>query len=230
VISERVEARWWGRQPYLPFLERQRQRREAVLNGEASEVFWLLEHDPVVTLGRRAHQAVVDRAALAARGVPCVETERGGLATWHGPGQLVGYLVIDLVGRGGSVRGLVEALEEGILRWLGARGVAGCRRPGAPGVYVGADKVAAIGLHVRRGVTLHGWSLNLDLPSGAFRDLLPCGLTDVGITDLARLGVALPPMSVVAPEVAAAVWASVVDSVSVPGYLQWVSAGWQEGT
>jgi hypothetical protein len=114
-------------------LAAQRDWRERVLADEAEEQLWLLEHDPVVTLGRRGGE--VDRAALAARGVDVVETERGGLATWHGPGQLVGYPLLHLDRRRWRVVDVVAGLERGVITWLASRGVAATQRPDAHGAW-----------------------------------------------------------------------------------------------
>lgn len=116
--------------------------------------------------------------------VPVVPIERGGLATVHLPGQLVGYPLIDLSARGGSVKGFVHALEQGLIDALDVLGVAADRFPGRPGVWVGAAKIAAVGIHVRRGVTLHGVALNLCPDLDAFGWVVPCGLDDAGVTSV----------------------------------------------
>lgn len=182
-MSEAIEVAWLGRVPYREALARQRARREAVIAG-APEALWLLEHDPVVTTGRR-DAGDLDAEALARAGIDLVATERGGLATWHGPGQLVGYLIVDLHRRRLGVRGLVTALEQGLIDWLGAQGVAAGRREGYPGVWVGRDKIAALGLHFRLGVSLHGFALNLTNDLDGFARIVPCGITDGGVTRLA---------------------------------------------
>lgn len=194
-----IPTQWLGRLEYRWAWRLQHLRREAIEAGTASEVLWTLEHDPVVTLGRRA--AWVDTAGLAARGVPVVQTERGGLATWHGPGQLTGYLMLDLGRRGWAVRKVVEGVEEGLITWLATRGVPASRRAGLHGVWVGQDKIGAIGLHVRRGVTMHGFALNLDPGADAFTGIVPCGVEDGGVTSLARLTGERPPAESVAEEV-----------------------------
>ena len=175
---------WLGRVPYTVALERQRARRESVLRGEAPEAVWLLEHDPVVTTGRRT----VDALDPVRLGMPVVETERGGLATYHGPGQLVGYLILDVATRGGGVRVTVRAVEAGLIAWLAARDIGSTRRDGYPGVWVGTDKIAAVGMHFRRGVSMHGFALNLTVDLAGFEGFLPCGIRDGGVTSLERLG------------------------------------------
>lgn len=168
-----IAVEWVGLVPYGEMLERQRLRREAVLEGAATEVLWMLEHPPVVTLGRRGG----DVGEAQAHGVEVVQTERGGLATWHGPGQLVGYPIIHAARRGWSVKGVVEGIERGLVDWLATRGVEAHRREGCPGVWVTEDKIASLGLHFRRGVSMHGFSLNLSLGDGAFAGINPCGLS-----------------------------------------------------
>jgi lipoyl(octanoyl) transferase len=187
---------WLGRVPYREALHRQRQRREAILAGTEREVLWMLEHDPVVTLGRRGG---VDRPL---DGVDVVETERGGLATYHGPGQLVGYPLIDVGRRGGGVRTTVTALEDGVVAWLAGRGVRGERRCGFPGVWVGGDKICAVGLHFRRGVSMHGFALNLTVDLGGFSGFVPCGIDDGGVTSLAMVVPRSPTPAEAAEEVA----------------------------
>src|SRR4051812_11894992 len=158
---------------YGAALEAQRAHRDALARGEAREEIWLLEHDPVVTTGRR--EAGVDRAAVEAAEYRLFETERGGLATCHEPGQLVGYVLIDA--RNIGVRRTVEAVEEGVLAWLRPHGPFG-RRAGYPGLWLGNDKICAVGLHFRGGLTLHGFALNLVNDLRGFSLITPCGIED----------------------------------------------------
>ena len=189
-----IERAWLGRLPYLEALEAQRARRDAIVEGRAHEALWALEHDPVITTGRRPPAGLPDEAALTAQGVALVHTERGGLATWHGPGQLVIYALIDAAGRGLGVKGLVEALEGAVIAWAEAQGVAATRREGFPGVWApstsapaGLDKLCAVGLHFRRGVSMHGLALNLRPSLDAFKLFTPCGVSDAGVTSLLAL-------------------------------------------
>ena len=164
---------------------------------------WLLEHDPpVVTVGRREAPGTPGEEALAAVGTQRFAVERGGLATWHGPGQLVAWLVVDAPRRGLGVRTFVEALESAVIGWLATRGVAAHRRTGHPGVWVGRDKICAVGLHFRRGVSMHGIALNLRPDLGGFGLIVPCGITDGGVTSLLALRGASPSPKEAAPEVA----------------------------
>jgi len=171
---------WLGRVGYRPTWELQRARREAVIAGEQPEAVWLLEHDPVITTGRRPVEVLPDD-------VEVVRTERGGLATWHGPGQLVGYLILDVGARGLGVKATICGVERAIIRWLGGHGVEAGRRPGHPGVWVGRDKICAVGMHFRRGVSMHGFALNLTADLSGFQAIVPCGITDGGVTSLQRL-------------------------------------------
>jgi lipoyl(octanoyl) transferase len=170
---------WLGRLDYRWALRLQRARRRSVLAGTAPEALWMLEHPAVVTLGKRGGEVL----ALPP-GVPVVPVERGGLATVHLPGQLVAYAVVDLARRGVGVRDFVWCLEQGVCDYLAELGVQAHRRPGAPGVWVGDDKIAAVGIHVRRGVTLHGLALNLDPDLAAFQWIVPCGLVGTGVTSV----------------------------------------------
>lgn len=180
------QVSWRGRLKYADALAEQTARRELVIRGEAPNTVWMLEHEPVVTLGRRGGE--IDRALLAARGTDVVETRRGGLATWHGPGQLVAYFMVDLPKMGWSVRQFVHGMESGMIRLLSTLGVEASRREGTPGVFVQDGKIGSVGLHVKRGVTMHGLSLNLCLGEGAFEGMVPCGLVGVTPVDVRRCG------------------------------------------
>lgn len=173
---------WLGRVPYVEALEAQRARRDAIVDGRAGEAVWLLEHDPVVTTGRRDPGLV--EAAIP---YPVVRTERGGLATYHGPGQLVGYLLLDVGRRGIGVRATVGAIEAGVIRWLADHGVDGVVSDGRPGVWVGGAKICAVGLHFRRGVSMHGFALNLTVDPRVYVGFVPCGLADAPVTSLERV-------------------------------------------
>lgn len=173
-----------GRVSYAVGLELQREARSRVLAGGMDELL-LLEHESVVTLGRRG--GVIDRDALDALDTPIVETDRGGLATWHGPGQLVGYPIVDLGRRSMKVPRFVEILGtviENVTFGLGLEGAAyDCARPG---VYVQGRKLAAIGLHIHRQISTHGFALNVCNELSGFAAIVPCGLSGVGVTTLAR--------------------------------------------
>ncbi len=147
---------------------------------------WLLEHPPVFTLGiagRREH-------VLAAGDIPVVATDRGGQVTYHGPGQLVAYPLVDVRRRGLTARGLVLALEDAVIRTVATWGITARGRRDAPGVYVGDAKLASIGLRIRRGGSYHGLALNVDLDLAPFGRINPCGYPGQAVTDLRRLGAA----------------------------------------
>ncbi len=187
-LEWRVEA---GLTPYpeaVTFMER---RAAAIAEGQARELVWLVEHPPVYTAGTSAR----DGDLLDAR-FPVFRTGRGGQFTYHGPGQRVGYVMLDLRQRGGDVRRFVRELEEWLIRTLAAFNVRGERREGRVGIWVarGAareDKIAAIGVRVRRGVSFHGISLNVDPDLSHFDGIVPCGISDRGVTSLLDLGLAV---------------------------------------
>ncbi len=158
-------------------------------HNRVGEVLILLEHPPVITLGRRAGEGelLLTRAELSRRGVEVHQVDRGGLATCHGPGQLVLYPVMSLEHLELGVVEFVRVLEEAVIRCLSRLGLESGRREGYPGVWVGGRKVAALGLSVRRGVTNHGLSLNNGIDLGLFDLINPCGLGSGRVTSLARL-------------------------------------------
>jgi lipoyl(octanoyl) transferase len=146
---------------------------------------WLVEHPPVFTLGlagRREH-------VLDAGGLPVVATDRGGQVTYHGPGQAIAYVLLDLRRNGIGVKDLVRRIEDAVIDTLGGYGIDGARRAGMPGVYVGAAKIAAIGLRVARGCCYHGVALNVDVDLAPFARIDPCGYPGLASTRLADLGV-----------------------------------------
>lgn len=176
-----------GRSAYVSMLERQRElqarRREA-----GPDLLILTEHAPVFTLGK-SHpvpdlRVPAGDARLAT--IPIVPTERGGDITYHGPGQLVAYGIIDLRGWSLGVTDYVDGLEETVVRTLASFGIAGERRPGARGAWVGDRKIASLGVNVRRWVTMHGIALNVDLDLEPFTLINPCGLVGVQMTSIAR--------------------------------------------
>jgi lipoyl(octanoyl) transferase len=143
---------------------------------------WLVEHPPVYTLGTNDRNEAFDNP-----GIPVVKTDRGGQITYHGPGQLIAYVLMDLRRRGWGVKQLVGALEQAVIDLLAARDIAAARRAGAPGVYVDGRKIAQLGLRVRRGASYHGLSFNVDMDHAPFRRIKPCGYAGLETTDLATL-------------------------------------------
>lgn len=144
---------------------------------------WLLEHPPIYTLGRAGRDIHVSDPGT----IPLVRTDRGGQVTYHGPGQLVAYPLVDLQRRGLGVKAFVNALEEAIIEVLAELGVAATRRAGAPGVYVDGRKIGALGLRVRRGCSYHGLSLNIAMDLAPFTRIDPCGYPGLAVTQLADL-------------------------------------------
>ncbi len=190
---------WLGRVRYEEGLERQRAHRARVIAGVADEAIWLLEHDSVITTGRRPVDGLPTLAAQEAAGIRVVRTERGGLATWHGPGQIVAYAILNAWDRGLGARGTICALEAGVISTLASMGIQSARRTGYPGVWVGTDKICAVGMHFSRGVSMHGIALNLDPDPAGFGLILPCGIRDGGVTSVARLTGAAPTPYEAAP-------------------------------
>jgi len=174
--------------PYREALATMEERNRAIAAGEADELFWLLEHPPVYTAGTSA-----DPSELTDPRFEVVEVGRGGRYTYHGPGQRIGYLMLDLTRRGRDVRCFVHAIEGWVIATLGDFGVEGRRAAGRVGIWTddidGREaKVGAIGVRVRRWVTMHGFSVNLDPDLSHFTGIVPCGIADHGVTSLARLG------------------------------------------
>jgi lipoyl(octanoyl) transferase len=163
-------------------------RVAAVAQGSARELVWLLEHPPIYTAGTSAS----DQDVLDAR-FPVFRTGRGGQVTYHGPGQRIGYVMIDLRNRRQDVRAFVRDLEEWLILALGAFDIRGERRTGRVGIWVprgdSEDKIAAIGVRVRRWVTFHGVSLNINPDLSHYSGIVPCGVRDAGVTSFAELGV-----------------------------------------
>ncbi|MCZ6460078.1 MAG: lipoyl(octanoyl) transferase LipB [Gammaproteobacteria bacterium] len=153
-------------------------------NQTTPDEIWLTEHEPVFTQG----QSGKAEHLLAPGTIPVVQTDRGGQVTYHGPGQIVAYLLFDIRRLGINVRGLVSGIENSIISLLSHYKVTGQARADAPGVYVAGAKVAALGLRVRRGCSYHGLSLNVQMDLAPFAMINPCGLSDVTVTQLADLG------------------------------------------
>jgi lipoyl(octanoyl) transferase len=173
-ITEAITVRKLGRTRYGDVLE---DMRAFTRSAHAAEEIWLTEHDPVYTLGQGAPPRAV------ANGIPVVRSDRGGDITYHGPGQVVLYALIDLAGRGIKVKRYVWLLEQAVIDLVG-----GERRPGAPGVYVKGAKIAALGIRVVRGRAYHGLSLNVDMDLAPFAAIDPCGYPGLKVTQLKDLG------------------------------------------
>lgn len=185
----------WDRpQPYRPLWELQRQLWKARYEGRIPDTLLLLEHEPVITLGKNARREnlLLPDEEYATRGVELVPVDRGGDVTYHGPGQLVGYWIFDLRRWGRDVHRYLREIEEVIIGALAAYGIGAGRVPGATGVWVGDEKVAAMGLHLSHWVSTHGFALNRDIDLRPFGWIVPCGLKERGVTSMARLGRAVP--------------------------------------
>jgi lipoate-protein ligase B len=191
-MAQALETRWLGRLPYGAALERQLEAVEARRAG-GPDVLLLLEHPPVVTLGRSAkpENLLTPRAELLARGVEVHEIARGGDVTWHGPGQLVGYLIADLAARGAQDVSLwLRGIEAALIESLAELGVPSRRVSGMTGVFVAAPgtprKIASIGVGLKGWISYHGFALNATPDLAGFGDIVPCGLAGVAMTSVAR--------------------------------------------
>jgi lipoyl(octanoyl) transferase len=176
-----------GLTPYPEAVAFMEERAAAIAAGHRPELVWLVEHPPIYTAGTSAKESDLLDARFAV-----FKTGRGGQFTYHGPGQRVGYVMLDLRKRGNDVRKFVHDLEEWLIRTLAVFAVKGERREGRVGIWVarGAreDKIAAIGVRVRRGVTFHGVSLNVEPDLEHFSGIVPCGISEHGVTSLHDLG------------------------------------------
>jgi lipoyl(octanoyl) transferase len=176
---------------YPAAVEEMERRVAAIRAGSASELVWLLEHPPLYTAGTSAR----DEELLDPQRLPVHRTGRGGRYTYHGPGQRIAYVMLDLARRHEDVHCYVHHLEEWVIRALARLGVAGERRQGRVGIWVVQDgreaKIAAIGVRVRRWVTYHGFALNIDPDLDHYRGIVPCGIAEHGVTSLKALGVAV---------------------------------------
>jgi lipoyl(octanoyl) transferase len=188
----------------VPFSETaalQERLRAAVVDGTGPETLLFCEHEPVITLGRsaRAANVLAPASELARRGVTLAQASRGGDVTYHGPGQLVGYPVVRL--RGGVVAHM-SAMARAIGQALAALGITATFRRDAPGLWTNDEKLCAFGVHIRDRVAIHGFALNVTTALDAFDLIIPCGLRGARTTSLARLGVSLPPLPILAAHIA----------------------------
>jgi lipoyl(octanoyl) transferase len=175
-------VRLLGLQPYQPTFERMQAFTNERTPQTADEI-WVLEHQPVFTQG----QAGKAEHLLNPGDIPVVQVDRGGQVTYHGPGQLVIYLMLDLKRNGLGVRDLVTLMEEAVVELLAGQGVAAAPKADAPGVYVEGRKICSLGLRVRRGCSFHGLALNIDMDMEPFLRINPCGYAGLEMTQLAQL-------------------------------------------
>lgn len=187
--SRRLEVRRLGRVSYAAGLSLQAELVAARQSGLVGDVLLLLEHDPVVTLGRsaRADHVLLPEALLRQRGVELFESGRGGDVTYHGPGQVVGYPILDLSPDRRDVHRYVRDLEEVMIRACADYGLSASRVPGLTGCWLGEEKIGAIGVRISRWVTSHGFAFNVGTDLAAFSLIVPCGIRGRGVTSLARL-------------------------------------------
>jgi lipoyl(octanoyl) transferase len=178
--------RYPGLQAYAPIYQAM-QDFTAARTAESADECWLLQHTPVYTLGLAGKSSHI----LNPQGIPVYHIDRGGQVTYHGPGQVVVYVLLDLKRRGLYVKSLVYALEQSIIDFLADQGIVAQRRDKAPGVYVENAKIAALGLRIRRGYSYHGLSLNVDMDLSPFQGINPCGYPGLAVTRLRDLGCAL---------------------------------------
>ncbi|MGD9584212.1 MAG: lipoyl(octanoyl) transferase LipB [Lysobacterales bacterium] len=181
--AREVLVRRLGRRAYEP-VWRAMQRFTDQRGADSADELWLLEHDPVFTLG----QAGKPEHVLMPGSIPLLQVDRGGQVTYHGPGQIVAYPLFDLRRMGIGVKELVCRIEQAIIDTCAHFGVSAERRAGAPGVYVGAAKIAALGLRVRRGASFHGLAFNIDMDLRPFLGINPCGYAGLQVTQLLDCG------------------------------------------
>ncbi len=175
-----------GRQDYVPLWHEMQDFTNSRDENTPDEI-WFVEHPPVFTMGLNASEEHL----LAPGDIPVVQIDRGGQVTYHGPGQLMIYPLIDLKRSNIGVRSLVTALEQSVVDLVADYDVAAIARADAPGVYVAGDKLASVGLRIRRGSSFHGMALNVDIDLEPFTRINPCGYAELQMTDLERLGIRL---------------------------------------
>ena len=176
-------VRWLGKVEYVPTW-REMQRITDTRDANTPDEIWLLEHPPVFTQGLNGDPSHV----LSAGDIPVVQIDRGGQVTYHGPGQLVVYPLIDIRRAGLGVRDLVTALERAVIGYCASVGITAECRKNAPGVYVGSKKIASVGLRIRRGASYHGLAFNVNMDLEPFDRINPCGYAGLRMTQLAALG------------------------------------------
>lgn len=185
VTCERtIQTHWLGLREYEPLWREMQEFTNSRDEATADEI-WFAEHPPVFTLGLNAGREHV----LAPGHIPVIQIDRGGQVTYHGPGQLMVYPLIDLKRAGLGIRGLVTALEQSVVDFAARYGIEAASRADAPGVYVQGKKIASVGLRVRRNASYHGMALNVDMDLEPFDRINPCGFSDLEVTQLADLGV-----------------------------------------
>jgi lipoyl(octanoyl) transferase len=186
-VTHRLVVHDLGQQPYARVLELQRSLARRRIAGDLQDdILLLVEHEPVVTLGRgtRAQSLPLSAAALAQKGVEVYEVERGGDVTFHGPGQLVGYPILDLRRHREDLHWYLRSLETALIAGLDTLGVSASTNPGLTGVWTRGRKIASIGIHVKQWITYHGFALNVSTDLAFFDLIVPCGIQDVVMTSV----------------------------------------------
>lgn len=182
--SSNLETRWIGRITFGDALALQDSLVQQRLEGAVPDTLLLLEHEPVYTIGRTADQSSLADARGTA--IPVFQINRGGQATYHGPGQLVGYGIIDLNQSGRDLHRFLRALEQGLIDSCSAVDIAAQRREGLTGVWIGDRKIASIGVGVRKWITMHGFAINVSEDLTGFDSIVPCGIQGVSMTSVSR--------------------------------------------
>lgn len=204
----------WGRVDYQDAWRRQLRICQALRAGACGDTLVVCEHPATITLGRHAptSDVLLGPAECRGRGITVVRSDRGGRATYHGPGQLVVYPIIDLANHGLGPCAWVEMLEEALIATIAAHGLRGERRRGRPGIWVGGAKIASIGLRIARGISYHGVSLNCDLDVGAFDCIVACGAAAGRMTSLAAENARTPSVDAAATTLIAELSRRLVDT------------------
>lgn len=178
-LSDSIIIKNLGLQPYEPIWQAMQSFTETRTADTPDEI-WLLEHEPVFTLGRNGKKEHI----LSETNIPIIEIDRGGQVTYHGPGQLIVYLMIDIKRRGLGVRKLVTLIEQSIIDTLNEYQLSAKAKKEAPGVYIGDSKIAALGLRIKKGCSFHGLSLNLEMDLTPFKQINPCGYKNLEVIQL----------------------------------------------
>ncbi|GAM54607.1 octanoate-(acyl-carrier-protein)-protein-N-octan oyltransferase [Vibrio ishigakensis] len=179
-LEQRLEIKFLGRQDYLPVWEKMHQFTDERDENTADQV-WIVEHNPVFTQG----QAGKEEHVLNAGDIPIVKSDRGGQVTYHGPGQMVVYFLLNLRRKGIGVRELVTHIENLVIQTLADLGIQSAARPDAPGVYVEGKKICSLGLRIRKGCSFHGLALNIDMDLSPFLRINPCGYAGMEMVQVA---------------------------------------------
>jgi len=191
--AKELDWSFLGRVPFQEMWDRQEKHRDAMLNEGKPPHLYLVEHPPTITLGRgeNGSNLLFNRKALLDKGYDVVDINRGGKVTYHGPGQLVAYPIVNLRHFGPGVKKFICGLENVVLQILEKLDLQGFREPGFPGVWVEGKKIASVGIHVRRQISIHGVAMNVTTDLSRFSAITPCGISQVKMTSLCDQGIKL---------------------------------------